>query len=280
MSSTSEKIKHGYSTIRAVLDDLRGRTVVIGVVAWDAEAHWYRIRTLGQRERIPGVNSELRNFSQISVEQLNSWAEKGTVPYAKGDFQPWDSSFWIAASRVMTTAIRLDAPRSMDPLKEPETEVDLLFEALAQPLLSPDSKQKRIDGVITNALGDATKLLRRSVDLPAFHGASETVMRANVGINGSVVVEGVNLASANARKDADALVSRLLRIMEASAAGQVRVVIGYVASPGGLNGETHMRDWIMAKVTDKVFDVVAESHRFKSAAIDELREAGLSFERS
>ncbi len=92
-------------------------------------------------------------------------------------------------------------------------------------------------------------------------------------MNGAVIIEGVNLASTSARRDADALVSRLLRIREG---GAVNVLIGYVASPGGLNGETDMRDWIEAKVTQNVFDVISESERFQAAAVREFESLGLS----
>lgn len=275
MFSSSESIRHGYSTIRVVVDDLRRRDVVIGVVAWDADAEWFSIRSLNNEERLPGINTHLRGFADVAVAQLQKWVRKGQVPYSSGPLHPWESHFWVAASRIMTTAVRLDLPRSMDPMKERDRELDLLFEALVQPVIAADRKQKRIDGVVTTALGRAATWFRRGLDMPAFSGRSETVLRGVVGTHGALIVEGVNLASMNARKDADALVSRLLRIKEGQAT-EVRFLVGYVASPGGLNGEADMRDWIRAKVTANVFDLVSEGSLFQTTAVDQLREVGLS----
>jgi hypothetical protein len=39
-----------------------------------------------------------------------------------------------------------------------------------------------------------------------------------------------------------------------------------------------MRDWMKAQVMSNVFDVLGEGARFQSAAVGELREAGLSIE--
>jgi hypothetical protein len=164
----------------------------------------------------------------------------------------------------------------MDPMKDRERELDLLFEAVVQPMISSERRLKRIDGAIADALGDAASHFRRSVGVQAFKGRDETVLRGVVGTEAAVVIEGVNLAAASARRDADALVSKLLRIREAPAGVPLRVVVGYVTSPGGLNGEADMRDWIMKQITDNVFDIVHEPKRFRAAALDELREAGLS----
>ncbi len=60
-----------------------------------------------------------------------------------------------------------------------------------------------------------------------------------------MILDGVNLASSSAETDADALVSRLQRVLEAQGrdAMDVRPLVGYLASPNGLNGE-----WIEHKL--------------------------------
>jgi hypothetical protein len=163
----------------------------------------------------------------------------------------------------------------MDPMLDRAQQMDSLFEALVQPIISPQKRQTRIDGAIATALGSSARLLKKGADFVAFKGKTESVLRGTVGTNGAVVIEGVNLAAAHARKDADALVSRLLRIMEGPAAPELHVVIGYVASPGGLNGETDMRDWLQAKITPNVFDLVYEASKFQSATMQQLQLAGV-----
>jgi hypothetical protein len=275
MSSNSEAMRRGYSTIRAVLDDRRGRSIVIGVAAWDTDDQWYKFRTIAPRERVPGVTTEVRSFADIALSQLKRWTERQDVPYASAPLAPWTSGFWSAASRVMTTAIRLDSPRAMERLHNKDLDHESLFEAIVQPLSPPAHKRQRIEGFVTSALGTTGRLLKRGTEFVAFGGAHESVLRGAVGSRGGMVVEGVNLAGAHARKDADALVSKLLRIKEAPGAISMYMVVGYVASPGGLNGETDMRDWIREKVTPDVYDLVSEEGLFRSAAAAGLERAGV-----
>ncbi|MGH9163420.1 MAG: hypothetical protein ACRD2X_25965 [Vicinamibacteraceae bacterium] len=144
MSSDSEAIRRGYSTIRAMVDDrwARSRSIVIGVALWDADEQWYRVRTIAPRERLPGVTTEVRSFADIALSQLKRWTERQDVPYAPAPLAPWTSGFWTAASRVMTTAIRLDSPRAMAPLRNNDLDYDSLFEAIVQPLTPPAHKRK------------------------------------------------------------------------------------------------------------------------------------------
>ena len=51
----------------------------------------------------------------------------------------------------------------------------------------------------------------------------------------------------------------------------VRMIVGYSSSPGGLNGEAHMCEWIREKVTEEVFDVVAQNAEFQEAAAEGWR---------
>jgi hypothetical protein len=163
----------------------------------------------------------------------------------------------------------------MAPLRHKELDFESLFEAVVQPVLPPEQKRRRIDGVVASALGRTSRLLPKGTEFAAFGGVQEPVLRGAIGSYGAVVVEGVNLAGANARKDADALVSRLLRIKAVSSAIVLRVVVGYIASPGGLNGETDMRDWIRERVTTDVFDLASEETLFQSAAQAGLDGTGI-----
>ena len=90
-----------------------------------------------------------------------------------------------------------------------------------------------------------------------------------------VVIEGVNLAGVTARKDADALVSRLLRIRAGTGQGEsTTFVIGYLASPGGLNGEGHMRYWMKDQISRDVYDLNTEGIQFRERTQELLNEAG------
>ena len=87
-----------------------------------------------------------------------------------------------------------------------------------------------------------------------------------------MILEAVNLATATARHDADALVSRLLRIRAASTGSPVTFMVGYIASPGGLNGEAHMCDWIRQQVTQEVYDLQRDADSLRKRAAEHLAE--------
>ena len=107
---------------------------------------------------------------------------------------------------------------------------------------------------------------------PRFGGTKEQVRRGAETDRGVLLVDGVNLAAATARKDADAFVSSFMRISDAYGNRQVHIIVGYASSPGGLNGEADMRDWIREKLTDQVFDIVAQNAEFKKAAAEAWSE--------
>ncbi len=276
MSSTSSNVDVGYSTVRMILDDRGTESVPVGVVAWNSFANWYSIRLLAGGEKAKGVTGANRAFLSLATEQLQRWASEQKVPYARESSAPWESRFWDAAQQFMTTAVQIDAPRAMDPGVATEEDVESLYEALVQPRVPESRRRKRIDRVVREALGrPLARRFKGRMSVNAFGGAEEAVSRGARGGRGIVIVEGVNLAAADARRDADAAVSRIQRIREGQQADQVvSVIVGYNASPGGLNGEAHMVDWIRQKATTLVYDLVREDQEFRQVTQRELDRIG------
>lgn len=265
MSLTSKRIEHGYATINLVLDELGRERVPVGVAAWDADRQWYDVRILSKDEKVRGVSKARLTFAEAVHSQVRNWAEERSVPYAGREVFPWESTFWHAVRQVLTTAVKIDPPRTMDPMKFPDEEMESLFSAVVQPEIEESEKVTRIDGAVGQALGPWRDVFDARAPMRAFGGAEERVIRGFRSDRGSVIVEGVNLAGSTARKDADALVSKLLRIREGEDGAGVHFVVAYQASPGGLNGEAHMRNWIKAKVTTDVFDVVRQQKQLQTA---------------
>jgi hypothetical protein len=87
-----------------------------------------------------------------------------------------------------------------------------------------------------------------------------------------VIVEAVNLALRTAEKDADALTSRLQRIQEGETERQIRFVLGYIASPGGLNGEPAMKEWLEHKTGTHAYDLDREAGAFHFSASDAVAD--------
>lgn len=270
-STSSSPIVHGYSVVRIAVDEERDETTPVGVVAWDSDRLWYNWRLLAPDENVAGVHAWNRKFLEIVREQLGRWAHTRQVPYAASPVEPTSDRFWDAASKVLTTAVKLGRPRAMDPMKEPDEEIEALFEAIVQPKQPLKRQSGRIDGQISRALGSAANDLPKRVCVAAYGGAREQVRRGAVTDRGVLLVDGVNLAARKARDAADALVSRFRRIREAQER-QTHIVVGYTSSPGGLNGETHMRDWIRRELTEQVFDLTTEEKKFREATLAAWRE--------
>lgn len=266
LSTSHDTILHGYSVVRISLDDHRDDTVPVGVVAWDTAKSWYNWRWLDADENVPRVTSSARQFMRIAERQLAGWADHGSVPYEAKPVDPTSTRFWTAVSRIFTTAVRLDPPRAMDPMVEPDQEIEALFEAIVQPSQSQARQQERIDHSLSRALGDGKNRFQSGVLVSAFGNVKEKVRRGTKTERGTVVIEGVNLAARAARKEADALVSRLTRIQRAHAEGHLHIIVGYSSSPGGLNGEAHMRDWIREALTHDIYDLSHDDEAFRRAA--------------
>ena len=263
--SAPEPIVHGYSVLRVTTDEQRGDTTPVGVVAWDSMRSWFGTRVLDAEESISGVPAWSRKFVTITHQQLARWADASSVPYEPEAAPPSTDRFWRAASEILSTSVRLDPPRAMDPMKEPEQELEALFEAIVRPRQTEDRQRERIDGALSRALGELATEIPTGTQVEAFGGATETVRRGTITQKGVLLVDGVNLATTQARKEADALVSRVMRIRAAYTERPVTVIVGYTASPGGLNGERHMCEWIQKILTRDVYDLTAEDVPFREA---------------
>ena len=135
-STPDREILHGYSVVRVSLDDDGDHTVPVGVVAWDTGNEWYWWRWLEEDEKVQGVDSTSRKLMRIVRNQIRRWADARKVPYEPGPVEPTRARFWKAVSEILSTAVRLDPPKAMDPMDEPEVEIESLFEAVVQPLQS------------------------------------------------------------------------------------------------------------------------------------------------
>jgi hypothetical protein len=274
-------LNSGFSVLRLLVDPLRGTSIPVGAVAWDTQKDWYTVRMLAPTERLEGITADRRLLLKTAVRQLKKWAERRVAPYSGFEASPSTSEFWDAVRRDLTTGVCLDPPRAMDTLESPD-DVDLLFEAVVQPIQNTRVERTRMEGVLKRALG---RQLERStearLELRAYHAAYERVMRGARGESGIVVLEAVNLAGRHARRDADALVSRLQRIKEGVGV-DMETIVGYTASPGGLNGEGHMKDWIQEQVTPHVFDLSKQVQQFRRVAAKALStvsaQQGLTWE--
>ena len=134
-------IQHGYSTIRASLDDQSDHTVPVGVVAWQGTRPWYGWRWLELHEEVPGIDLATRKLMRITRNQIRRWASVRKVPYEPAPVDPTSNRFWYAVSEILSTCVRLDLPRAMAPMDDPDAGLESLFEAVVQPIRAPEITQ-------------------------------------------------------------------------------------------------------------------------------------------
>ena len=272
METSRTSRSFSYSVFSFITDEMKGTAIPIGVALWGSESETVWMRFADQRERVRGLNK--MSYFQIDGirKELWNWVRTSEMPYAKAGEVPHSDSWWRHVARLLVHQVRAAEPRPIDCLN-PAEEIDSLFEAVVGPRRPPKERAERIDRALTKCLGNlARKLDRGSVS--GYKGREVEVSRFKTGTDKLLVIDGVNLASVDAEEEVDALVSKLLRIKAGSENEPVRktlkLCVGYLASPHGLNGEATLVDWIQETAEAETFDLVREKEKFQSAVDNEL----------
>ena len=81
LSTSHREILHGYSVVRACLDDTSDHAVPVGVVAWDTPNRWQMWRSAGSgREGGEAIDPATRRLMQITRNQIQRWANGPESP--------------------------------------------------------------------------------------------------------------------------------------------------------------------------------------------------------
>jgi hypothetical protein len=269
----TESRSFSYCVLSFTTDEVRGTSVPVGVALWSSGPEWVNVRVAKEEDSIKGLNRNAYPFLQIAADKLDKWISENRLPYASTALRPFTDEWWRQVRRLLVHRVRISEPRPID-CKQPDEELALLYEAVVGPRRGARERRERIDGVLTNSLGPvAEKLTRGAVE--GFGGRPVPVRRYIETATELLIVEGVNLAAAGAEIDADALVSRLLRIREANGHSRIRSVVayvGYLASPEGLNGEAALVKWIETKAEAKTYDLLSQRDAFADQIRGRLRE--------
>ncbi len=251
---------------------MKGTAIPIGVALWGSESDTVWMRFADQRERVKGLN-KIAYFQIEGIrKELLSWVRTSEMPYATASTVPNSDSWWRHVAKLLVHQVRAAEPRPIDCFN-PAEEIDSLYEAIVGPRSPHKERAQRIDRALTKCLGNlARKLDRGSVS--GYKGREVEVHRFKTGANKLLVIDGVNLASVDAEEEVDALVSKLLRVRAGNENDPVRrtlkLCVGYLASPHGLNGEATLVDWIQETAEAETFDLIRERERFLSAVDNEL----------
>ena len=261
-----------YSVFSFVLDEMKGSAIPIGVVLWGSEADTIIMRFAVPSDKIKGLNKMAYFQIQGVRDELWKWIKSGEMPYAHSEIVPHSDSWWKHVSALLVHQIRASEPRPIDSVN-PSEEIEPLYDAVVGPRRALKERAQRIDRAISKCLGNLGRKLDKG-SVRGFKGRDVEVHRFKSGLNKMLIIDGVNLASASAETEVDALVSKLLRIRAGSESSEaprtVRLCVGYLASPHGLNGEAVLVDWIQERAEAETFDLIRERDKFVSAVDNEL----------
>ena len=264
---------YSYAVFRYVKDAQRDVTVPIGVALWSSEEGVVRTRLLKQSERISRI-SKTDDYPYIDLihRKLGMWLSQKKLPYQSAEMLPTSDAWRRHLRNVLVHKVRVSEPLSID-CENPDIELEPLFTAIVK--ASPDEESAiRIDGLVRHSLGEelAKKLHRGAIN--GFAGKPVQMMRLFLGIRGDVAVDAVNLSTKDAARDADAMVGKLWRARECHTDRPLVGIIGYLSSPGGLNGEAFLKDWMERKGQVSTFDIVREQEQFREATERAIAQVG------
>ncbi len=271
MSSTDPG-SFSYAIFTLSIGDARNRVVPVGVALWSPQRRWVQVKFVEEREKLSGFKqSDHYPFVRLVRDKVRHWIRTGKLPHTAERFPPFDDRWWEHARNLLIHNVLLSEPRPIDCIN-PEEELDPLFESIVAAYRPARVSRSRIDGQIKkclNGLGDSFKS-RQSV--PGFGGRPVPVLRVYKGRDAWIVIEGVNLASNQAESQSDATASKLMRI-RASLKGRCRFIIGYIASPDGLNGDRVLVEWLRSTTDAQTFDLMKQREAFRHKAQELVAKA-------
>lgn len=263
---------YSYSVFQLVTDEVRGTSVPVGVALWSSSGESHRVRIPRSDERVTALTSTARLMLEMIQEKIAGWVRSKELPYSPIELRPNTDDWWRHVSSLLVHRIRLSSPLPID-CKSPEQEIELLFEAVVGPQRTKAERLESVDRVLAKTLGSVGRKLNKG-SISGFGGRPVPFKKFRQVGSTIVIVDAVNLATTSADTDTDVLVSKVQRVLEANGASRrVKPVIGYLASPNGLNGEAALVQWIQTKLHAQTFDLLRESEAFASSVESELIRA-------
>lgn len=266
---------YNYTTLLAATQI--GPPVPVGVIIWSSDGGIFRYRVPARGERVRGVEMRDIDFHlQITLRQITAWRDRGHLPYMTVEASRFSEAWWNQVRRLLDFRIKLGAVLPID-CQDPSEELDPLYEAVVKPEVQRNIHEERVDAAVKRALGVAAARFRRR-DVIGFGGRPITLQRCASDSSRVVSVEAVNLAATTAEHDADALSGKLMRIKDGEDAKSraFTFILGYLTSPGGLNGEAALVHHITYKTGERMYDLRTQRDDFQKAS--ESAIAGLELE--
>ena len=277
MLSNSTSEAYSYTTIRYLIDADRNIDVPVGIVLCNADKKQLLFRLPTEDERITNVPNATANVSlEATKAKIENWLETGRLPYAQENLIPLSEAWWTQVRKLLQFRVRIGIVLPIN-CQHPEEEVETLFDAVVKPHVPSHERTARVSGAVTRALGRyLASQLPCGESVAGFHNRPIPVLRCISGKQQMVIVEGVNLAAATAEKDTYALTSKLRSIRNQNDDSNRRTsfVVGYLASPAGLNGEATLKEWFEKDVGIPMFDLTREPSLFRENVLNAVTSLG------
>lgn len=256
------------ATLRFLSDADRDMTVPAGVVLWSNDGRWHRFRLPEEDEKIPDLPAKARHYLSAVQAQIEGWIKSGHLPYEPEPFSVLSRAWWEHVQKLLQFSVRVDTIRLLA-VDDPEEEIETLFEALVQPRVSRRAQAERIDRAVAKALGTLSSYFSSHTKVTGFGNRPVKVLRLAASLRDIVIIEAVNLATHDAETEADALFGRISRIQAGLSQQKAHFVLGYLASPHGLNGEKALKEFIENRIETRMYDLDREKDEFQEAAYRE-----------
>ena len=253
-----------YVVLRYVYDARRELSVPAGVIVWGGPEGEVTFRTLANEERIPELKGhDAGFFLDDTVRRIRHWLDEKQLPFAETQPSPLSDDWWLLAKRILHHRVQLSPPMPLECL-DPEKETDLLFDAVVAPRQPARRARDKMASRLDECLGAHLRRYFKRRPTAGYSKRSTIVTRLYETPRTRLVVEGINLARPKeAERDTYCLVGKAhwIRDDEKDAV----FIVGYVASPGGLNGEGVYKSWIEKQLDTTCYDLVHEDDAFREA---------------
>ena len=260
-----------YCTIRYVIDTIRDISIPVGIVIWNAESGFMKIRLADNKDKLDGFNYKeaalhLRSFER----ELNIWKDTNELPYGKNETKVLSLEWWNHVAKLLSFKVMITDSHPLESIN-PELEAELLFEAAVKPRVSKHTNQTKLEKYVNEAIGThLAHSFKRGDFIEGYKNRPVSVLKLAEINDRHLVIEAINLAGRTAEASVDRTSSKLRRIKKGKEGDKVDFLIGYVASPNGLNGEGVLVDWLKEEVDAKVFDLVRDKISIKQEVASKL----------
>jgi hypothetical protein len=209
---------------------------------------------------------------ELALSKIDTWLRAGGLPYAHESPRALSEGWWEQVRKLMQFRVRIGPVRPID-CSRPDEELEGLYEAIVKPKVRPAARTARVDGAVTKALDRLAPRMASGHTVRGYRDRPISVLRYASDADKAVVIEAVNLAASTAETDAYALSSKLRSIQESNE--NVSLIVGYLASPGGLNGEASLKEWLEHDAHVQAYDLGRETSAFHDSVRQMLSELQL-----